>query len=54
MPGSGNKCPQCGTTFDPTKTMQALRRDAKLIFFCTPGCLRGYVAANPAPPKAAG
>ncbi len=51
-PPTGNHCPQCGSPFDPTRTMQALRRDAKLLFFCSPGCLRGFMAAHPSPPKA--
>jgi hypothetical protein len=51
-PPTGNQCPQCGSPFDPTRTMQALRREARLLFFCSPGCLRTYMQAHPAPPKA--
>ena len=37
-------CPVCGTPVDPRKTTQAVTRPTEIVMFCSPGCLRQYLA----------
>ncbi len=37
-------CPVCGTLVDPRTTTQAVTRPTAIVIFCSPGCLRQYLA----------
>jgi RNase P subunit RPR2 len=49
--GSALTCPNCGTTLDPRKTTQALRRNSRLLLFCSSGCVRQYMSNEAASDK---
>lgn len=39
-------CPTCGGVVDPRRTTQAISRKARLVLFCSSGCLRQFLAAE--------
>lgn len=43
---SALNCPTCGGVVDPRRTTQALSRSARLMLFCSSGCLRTFLAAE--------
>ena len=47
-------CPTCGGNVDPRRTTQALSRNARLLLFCTSGCLRQFLATERAEKEAQG
>jgi hypothetical protein len=40
------ECPTCRGVVDPRRTTQALSRNARLLLFCSSGCLRQFLAAE--------
>jgi hypothetical protein len=42
--GSALSCPVCNKPLDPKKTTQALRRNSRLVLFCSSGCVRQFMS----------
>jgi hypothetical protein len=45
-PGAPLLCPTCQGVVDPRRTTQAISRNARLVLFCSSGCLRQFLAAE--------
>ena len=45
-PTEGLHCPTCSSPVDPRRTTQALSRNARLMLFCSSGCLRTFLATE--------